>query len=252
MGADYHGRPLGSLGDFGIYSMQLYKTITAGEGGAVITNDPILFERATRYHDLGLLRPLHQTAVGGAHLQAFAGSQFRMNEFTGGVLLAQMGKLDTIVSAVRAHARRIYESIADLPGLRLRHRPDADGDLGSAVVLQFESKARRDRFIKAMHEEELPAGPPFGSVVLPIQPYIENKATVHPAWPSFTSERGRAIRYGAAWCPRTLDLLDRHAAIPLDPKYRRQDVDDIIAGIRKAYRAQETKGGASNKPGTRR
>jgi dTDP-4-amino-4,6-dideoxygalactose transaminase len=118
MGADYHGRPLGSLGDLGIYSMHLYKTITAGEGGAVVTNDPLLFERSSRYHDLGLLRPPHQTAIGGARLQAFAGSQYRMNEFTGGVLLAQMGKLDTIVAAVRGHARRIYEGIADLLGLR--------------------------------------------------------------------------------------------------------------------------------------
>jgi 8-amino-3,8-dideoxy-alpha-D-manno-octulosonate transaminase len=237
VGADYHGRPLGSLGDIGIYSTQLYKTITAGEGGAVVTNDPILFERASRYHDLGLLRPPHQAALGGAHLQAFAGSQFRMNEFTGGVLLAQMGKLDTIVTALRAHARRIYEGIDDLPGLRLRQRPDPKGELGSVVGLQFESKARRDRFVKAMHEENLPANPPSGSVVLPIQPYIVNKATIHPAWPSFTSERGRAIRYGAACCPRTIELLDRHAFVPLDPKYSRQDVDDIVAGIRKALRS---------------
>jgi 8-amino-3,8-dideoxy-alpha-D-manno-octulosonate transaminase len=236
MGADYRGRPVGSLGDIGIYSMQLHKTITAGEGGAVVTNDPILFERASRYHDLGLLRPPHQAAVGGAHLQAFAGSQYRMNEFTGGVLLAQMRKLDTIVAALRGHARCVYERIADLPGLRLRHRNDPDGDLGSAIGLQFESKARRDRFIQAMHAENLPAGPPFGSVVLPIQPSIESKATIHPAWPSFTSERGRAIRYGAACCTRTLELLDRQAAIPLDPKYSRQDVEDIVAGIRKAFR----------------
>ncbi len=236
MGADYHGRPVGSLGHISIYSMQLYKTITAGEGGAVVTNDPILFERASRYHDLGLLRPPHQAALGGAHLQAFAGSQFRMNEFTGGVLLAQMSKLDTIVAALRAHARRVCEGIADVPGLRLRHRPDPQGDLGSVVGLQFESKARRDRFLKAMHEENLPASPPSGSVVLPIQPYIENKATIHPAWPSFTTERGRAIRYGAACCPRTIAILDRHAVIPLDPKYSRHDVDDIVAGVRKALR----------------
>lgn len=237
MGADYRGRPLGSLGDIGIYSMQLYKTITAGEGGGVVTNDPILFERASRFHDLGLLRPPHQAAVGGSRLQSFAGSQFRMNEFTGGVLLAQMGKRDTIVAALRAHAGRVYEGIADLPGVRLRHRPDPQGDLGSVVGLQFESKERRDRLLKVMHAEKLPASPPFGSVVLPIQPYIEKKATIHPAWPSFTSERGRAIRYGAACCPRTLGLLDRQAAIPLDPKYRRQDVEDIVAGIRKALRA---------------
>src|SRR6266852_4725877 len=68
LGASYKGRPLGSLGDIGIYSMQIHKTITAGEGGAVVTSDPELFERATRFHDLGLLRPPHEQWLGRAHL----------------------------------------------------------------------------------------------------------------------------------------------------------------------------------------
>jgi len=57
VGASYKGRPLGSIGHIGIYSLQLNKTITAGEGGSVVTNDPMLFERAARFHDLGALRP---------------------------------------------------------------------------------------------------------------------------------------------------------------------------------------------------
>ena len=48
------------MGDIGIYSLQLNKTITAGEGGAVVTNDPLLFERASRFHDLGGLRAPHE------------------------------------------------------------------------------------------------------------------------------------------------------------------------------------------------
>jgi 8-amino-3,8-dideoxy-alpha-D-manno-octulosonate transaminase len=235
MGADYHGRPVGSIGDVGIYSMQLNKTITAGEGGALVTNDPVLFERASRYHDLGLLRPPHQAAIGGAKLEGFAGGQYRMSEFTGGVLLAQLRKLDTIVGALRAHARRLVEGIADLHGLLLRQRPDPHGDLGSAVVLRFESKARRDRFVAAMRAENLPAGPPFGSVVLPAQPYIEHKSTVHPAWPSFTTGRGRSIRYGATSYRRTLEILDRQTAIPMDPKWTAADISDIIAGVRKVW-----------------
>src|SRR5215472_15108563 len=78
VGASYKGKPLGSMGDIGIYSLQLNKTITAGEGGAVVTNDALLFERASRYHDLGNLRPLHEKVAGGAKAGAFAGSQFRM------------------------------------------------------------------------------------------------------------------------------------------------------------------------------
>src|SRR5436190_2895400 len=90
VGASYKGRPLGSVADIGIYSLQLNKTITAGEGGAVVTNDPLLFERASRYHDLGGLRGPHEAVIGKPQAGWFIGNQFRMNEFSGGVLLAQL------------------------------------------------------------------------------------------------------------------------------------------------------------------
>jgi 8-amino-3,8-dideoxy-alpha-D-manno-octulosonate transaminase len=90
LGASYKGKPVGSLGDVGIYSFQIAKTISSGEGGAVVMNDPLLFERAARYHDLGLLRPPHQALLGpgGPALEGMIGNQYRMSEFTGGVLLA--------------------------------------------------------------------------------------------------------------------------------------------------------------------
>ena len=235
VGASYKGRPVGSMGDIGIYSLQLNKTITSGEGGAVVTNDPLLFERASRYHDLGDFRSLHEHLVGGAKAEWVVGSQFRMSEFTGGVLCAQLRKLDTIVQSVQASARRVYDGIRDLPGIQLRHLPDPEGELGSAVFLGFDSKARCDRYRAAMKAENVPASNPGGSAILPIQPYIEHKRTVHPAWPSFTSERGRAIQYGAACCPRTLDILSRFAGVSLDPKFTAKDTGDIVAAIRKVY-----------------
>jgi hypothetical protein len=88
-----------------------------------------------------------------------------------------------------------------------------------------------------MKAENVPAAPPSGSAILPVQPYIEKKITVHPAWPSFTSERGRSIRYGAACCPRTIDILNRFAGVLMDPKFTRRDTDDIAAAIRKVYSA---------------
>ena len=60
------------------------------KGEAVVTNDPLLFERASRYHDLGLLRPPHEQILGEAAVKGMIGSQYRMSEFTGGVLLAQI------------------------------------------------------------------------------------------------------------------------------------------------------------------
>jgi len=237
VGASYKGRPLGSIGDLGIYSLQLNKTITAGEGGAVTTSDPVLFERAARFHDLGYLRDVHERVVGKPKLDVFVGTNFRMNEFSGGVLLAQLRKLDTIVGAVRANARRVYEGIRDLPGIRLRQLPDPEGELGAAVFVAFQTRQLCDRFMAAMRAEGVPVSRPSGSVILPTLPYIINKVTVHPAWPSFTSPRGRAIKYGPETCPRTIDILGRFAGPNLDPKYTARDVDDIITAIRKVYPA---------------
>jgi len=237
VGADYKGKPVGSHGDIGIYSLQLNKTITAGEGGAVVTNDPVLFERAARFHDLGGLRALHEGVVGKPQLDWFFGTNFRMSEFTGGVLLAQLRKLDIIVGAVRANARRVYEGVRDLPGIRFRRQPDPAGELGAAVFIDFGDRQRCDRFLQAMRAEGVPASRPSGSVILPTLPHVIKKVTLHPNWPSFTSERGRAIQYGPQCCPRTIDILGRFAGVPMDPKYSEQDCQDIIKAIRKVYPA---------------
>jgi 8-amino-3,8-dideoxy-alpha-D-manno-octulosonate transaminase len=237
LGGSYKGKPLGSIGDIGIYSFQIAKTISSGEGGALVTNDSLLFERAARYHDLGLLRPPHQALLGRAELEAMIGNQYRMSEFTGAVLLAQLSKLDTIVAALRGHARRVYDGIADLPGLDLRARVDPAGDTGSTVWLGFPSQALRDKFLAAMNAENVPASSPLGVALVPLQPCAEHKLTFHSNWPSFASERGRSIRYGSECCPRTIAIHRRFAGITLDPKYSQSDVDDIVAAIRKVYPA---------------
>ncbi len=237
VGASYKGRRLGSLGHIAIYSHQESKTISSGEGGSVVTSDPELYERACRFHNVGNLSTVHQQAIGEARLGPFVGTNARMNEVTGGIMLAQVRKLDKIIAAARANAARVYEGLADIPGIRFRLRPDPAGDLGSPVFIRFESKAQRDRFIGAMKAENVPVSPPSGSVILPTTPYIENKVTVHPAWPTWNTPRGKSIQYGAACCPRTIDILSRFAGIAVGPKYTSRDIQDIIAAVHKAYPA---------------
>ncbi|HYW79561.1 MAG TPA: DegT/DnrJ/EryC1/StrS family aminotransferase, partial [Thermoguttaceae bacterium] len=153
LGGRYKGRYVGSIGDIGINSFQLSKSITSGEGGAVTTSDPELFERAVRFHDVGSVRSPYKESLGGGMMAAFAACNFRMNEFTGAVLKGQLTKLETICQGLRMNARRVRDAIADLPRLKLRHSPDQHGDLGVGVFLDMATRERRDRFLRAMRAE---------------------------------------------------------------------------------------------------
>jgi 8-amino-3,8-dideoxy-alpha-D-manno-octulosonate transaminase len=235
VGASFRGKPLGSFGDVGIYSLQQNKTITSGEGGAVVMSDSVLFERASRFHDMGGLRAPHVETVGKEQLGWFMGGNFRMSEFTGGVLLAQTRKLDRIVAGVRSAARRVYDGIADLPGIELRKRPDPEGELGTGIFFGFRGKPQRDAFVAALKAEGVPAAGPNGSVILPLLPHIQKKVTLHPAWPSFNSPRGKAIQYGPETCRRTVQILERFGGPTIDPKFTKRDTDQIIAAVRKVY-----------------
>jgi 8-amino-3,8-dideoxy-alpha-D-manno-octulosonate transaminase len=231
VGASYKGKPLGSMGDIGIFSLQQSKTITSGEGGAVVTSDPILYERAARFHDVGGAR------MKDPRLRFLPGLNYRMNEFTGGVLLAQIRKLDTIIGDVRRNAHRVYAGINDMPGVKFRRLPDPGGELGTGIFLEFTTKEQRDRYAAAMRAEGVPVLPPAGSVILPVVPEIEQKVTVTPRWPSFASERGEAIRYGRECCPRTIDIHSRFAGVMMSPKYTQRDTQDAVTAIRKVYPA---------------
>ena len=235
VGATFQGQKLGSFGDIGIYSLQQNKTITAGEGGAVVTNDPVLFERAARFHDMGGVRPAHKEMLSNPSSEWFIGANYRMSEFTGGILLAQTRKLDRIVNSVRTAAKRVYDGIADLPALELRTRPDPEGELGAGVFLGFKGKEERDQFVADLRAEGVPAGGPGGSVILPLLPHIQKKVTANPSWPSFNTPRGKAIRYGPESCRRTVTILDRFGGPLIDPKYTKADTDYIVAAVRKVY-----------------
>ncbi|NLH74024.1 MAG: hypothetical protein GX456_13290 [Verrucomicrobia bacterium] len=170
-------------------------------------------------------------------LGAFAACNSRINEFTGAVLRAQLQKLETICQGLRSNARKVREAIADLPGLKLRASPDLEGDLGVGVFLDLGSQERRDKFLRAMRAEGVLATAPGGSVILPTVERIEKKATVHPAWPSFQSPRGRAIQYGSACCPRTIRTLSRAAGVIMDSVFSEDEIRDIAKAIRKVYLA---------------
>jgi len=152
------------------------------------------------------------------------------------VLGAQLTKLDTMLAQLRGNARVIYDGIRNLPGIRLRHRPDPEGDIGYAVFFEMNDKAMRDRCIKELRKRKVPASTLTGSVLLPIQESVINKRTRHPDWPSFNSPAGKTIEYGPDSCRRTLDVFDRFVQVRVGAKYTQRINNYIIDSIRQVYK----------------
>jgi dTDP-4-amino-4,6-dideoxygalactose transaminase len=146
-GASYRGRRVGSLGALGAFSLNVFKTITAGDGGAVVTDDPRLYERAFAIHDQGH-RPDRTGVEVGA--RSLLGLNFRMNELTGAVALAQLRKLDAIVAALRARKAAFRERISGIPGLRFRRLPDPAGECATLLTVLFDDAARASRVAAAL------------------------------------------------------------------------------------------------------
>jgi 8-amino-3,8-dideoxy-alpha-D-manno-octulosonate transaminase len=236
-GGQYKGKRLGAIADIGIYSFQLHKMITAGEGGAVVTNHAGLYERSVRFHDLGLMRAYHKAILGEPQLPYFIGVNYRMNEMTAAIMRAQLRKADMIVGRHRRNARYLRERLGSLPGLRFRRGNDPEGETGWTLDFLLADKPTRDRFLKAVNAENIAMSAPSAATPLPAFPYIENKMAPHPLWPSFTTPRGREMRYGPQCCPKTQAIYDRAATLTVGPKYTNRDLDDIVAAITKVHRA---------------
>jgi len=235
VGGSWHGKKLGSLGDVGIYSFQINKMITSGEGGAVVTNDPVIYERAARFHDMGTMNGVFVKRTGSSQVPTFAGENFRMNEFTGAVLGAQLTKLDSMIAQLRRNAEVIYDGIKGIPGIRLRHRPDPAGDIGYGVYFEAKDKAARDRCIGELRRRKVPASTLTGSVLLPIEESVINKRARHSNWPSFSSPEGKAIQYGPDCCRPTLEVFDRFVQVRVGAKYTQKINEYIIDAIRQVH-----------------
>jgi 8-amino-3,8-dideoxy-alpha-D-manno-octulosonate transaminase len=235
VGGTYNGKRLGTIGNVGIYSFQLCKMISSGEGGALVTNDPVIYERAARFEHMGLLDSLFVDRLGKSRVDFFPGENFRMSEFTGAVMDAQLPKLDTMLTNLRRVAAAVHDGIKDLPGIQLRKQPDPKGDIGYGIYFELENKQARDRCIDELRKRKIPAGTLTGSVLLPIHPGVMNKQTPHRNWPSFSSPEGQAIKYGPECCRQTLGIFDRFVLVRMGPKYTNRMVERIVAAIREVY-----------------
>ncbi|MHB8397704.1 MAG: DegT/DnrJ/EryC1/StrS family aminotransferase [Candidatus Limnocylindrales bacterium] len=146
-GASYRGSPVGSIGIAGALSFNIFKTITCGDGGMVITDDTDLYRRIFAIHDQGHL-PLRKGIEMGK--RPLLGLNLRMTELSGAVLLAQLEKLDRIRDHLRAQKARFKAAISDLPGIRFRDLPDPAGDLCTFLTVFFPTSEIAENVTRAL------------------------------------------------------------------------------------------------------
>ncbi len=120
-GATYKGSPLGSIGDLGCLSLDFVKIITAGEGGAVLTNNEAYYRHADHYSDHG---HDHVGSDRGAETHPFLGYNFRISELHAAVGLAQLKRLDDFVSMQKKNYTIIREALSKIPEITFRTVPD--------------------------------------------------------------------------------------------------------------------------------
>ena len=141
-GGSYQGRKLGTLGQIGVFSLNVYKTVTAGDGGMVVTDDADLYKLAFGFHDQGHA-PLRSGVEVGK--RSVLGMNFRMNELTGAVALAQLRKLDRIVATLHEKKKRFKELITGAGGFQFRVLNDPDGDCATLCTVLFDDPAKAAR-----------------------------------------------------------------------------------------------------------
>jgi 8-amino-3,8-dideoxy-alpha-D-manno-octulosonate transaminase len=125
IGASYKGKYLGTIGNAGTFSFDFVKTITCGEGGAVLTNDGNVYTKCDGYSDHG---HDHKGVDRGADLHPFLGYNFRISELHAAVGLAQIKRLDEFLQIQKRNHTQLKNILSQVAEISFRKIPDPSGD----------------------------------------------------------------------------------------------------------------------------
>ncbi len=228
-GAEYRGRPVGSMGAINIFSFQMNKVISAGEGGMVVTNSGSLHRRAVASQDQGTPR-----GSAAANFPPFFGENYRMSELTAAVLLEQVKKLERLRSHVRRVGSIIKAGARGLPGVHVRPMADPAGDAGFNPGFIFASPELCDWARQALAAEGVPIAHPYGGQPVYMHEAILAKRMWHDG-PTPWDDRfyDGTADYGPGLCPDAEELLPRVCEYHLSMDWTEQDARDVAAGLQK-------------------
>jgi 8-amino-3,8-dideoxy-alpha-D-manno-octulosonate transaminase len=224
-GGDFAGRKLGTWGDIACFSLQGNKVITSGDGGVVVTNDQKLYEICVRYHDLGQLRESFKQKLEGKPLtEPIAGYQWRMNELSGAVALAQLRKLPWLVSTCQKKTAALRGRLAGTFKNLVFRAARPEDDIGILLAFDLKTPANVGFFKKAYEAEGLKYGPTSWCETLCDIPSVKARMPFNGVFSQETFAQTKAID-------------ERYAKLAIPPVYSDEDMDNMATGALKVLTA---------------
>jgi dTDP-4-amino-4,6-dideoxygalactose transaminase len=224
-----------------MFSFQLNKIITAGEGGALITSNKGIFERCVMIHDVASLRegPKIWWKFENAPIM---GLNYRINEYSSAILIEQLHKLDNILDRTKKNKEKIRKGISDIESIELRDLPDKNGDASICLMFFLSSAEKAQKFVNILKANNID-GPGYGTHVAYIAdepdwhvytywyPLIQKRTFTNEGCPFTCPYYKTNIEYSEDMCPKTLNILSRTVHLDVSPLLTEEDIDSIIEGI---------------------
>ncbi len=251
----YKGRLAGTFGEMGCFSMNDYKHLSVGDGGAVLTDSPRLARLAQLYADKCYSRNLFGLRTGRA--SRFLAPNYRMSELCGAVAIAQLHKVDWICERRNKHGKLLTRLIEDIPGILPPKVTDGAESSNWYYMLRVDEKTlgcRRDDFVEALQAEGVPAA--FYLKRTDQLPMLRNKAIYPPREDGFVCpydlpvyEPGR-ITYRKEDCPNVGLVCSTALIIQMREFYTQRDIRETAEAIRKVasyYLDRKASGGQARR-----
>jgi len=221
LGASYKGKKVGTRADMTMFSFHPVKSITTGEGGAILTDDKKYYEKLMMFRSHGLTRDpkkLKNRSHAAWHQEMqVLGYNYRLTDIQAALGVSQMKKLDRFIRARRVAAKRYFDVLANIPGIELPPQSGLKNSAWHLFVVRVPVRIR-DRVFEAMRA----AGIGVQVHYLPVY--------LHP----YYAELG----YRKGLCPKTEEFTSRAISIPLFPSITKKQqtfVAEKLASILKAY-----------------
>lgn len=178
-GSKWRGKGVGSWGDFGSFSFQSSKIMTAGEGGFITTNDRLLAQKVHSLVNCGRKTEEYNEFPG-----TLFGYNARMTEFQAGVLLGQLSRMDSLIEKKAAAVRYLGDALNKLGGFSIIEQDPRETRRGIyQVIFKYNPEEfkglHRDRFLDALEAEGVELSGPF-YVPIPMSPLFNARTEDYP------------------------------------------------------------------------